>query len=73
MLTARGFAGVCGPTVIARVRQSTGHYTEAVEMIAGIMLVSAVLPFVIRPPKARNAESTNAATREPNPGMNPMR
>ena len=63
MLTAWGFAGVCGPTVIARVRQSTGHFTGALEMIAGIMLVSAVLPFVIRPPKARNAESTNAAIR----------
>ncbi len=73
MLTAWGFAGVCGPTVIARVRQSTGHFTGALEMIAGIMLVSAVLPFVIRPPKARNAESTKAATTEPNPALNPMR
>src|SRR2546427_6010855 len=36
MLTAWGFAAVCGPTLIARVRQSTGHYTEALEMIAGI-------------------------------------
>src|SRR5437016_3640962 len=60
MLTAWGFAAVCGPTLIARVRQSTGHYTQALEMIAGIMLVSAVLPFVIRPPKRRNAESANA-------------
>ena len=47
MLTAWGFAGVVGPTLIARVRQSTGHYTEALDIIAGIMLVSAVLPFVI--------------------------
>jgi OFA family oxalate/formate antiporter-like MFS transporter len=61
MLTAWGFAGVCGPTLIARARQSTGHYTEALELIAGIMLVSAVLPFVIRPPKSRATESDNAA------------
>jgi len=61
MLTAWGFAGVCGPTLIARMRQSTGHYTQALEMIAGIMLISAVLPLVIRPPKDRNAESTNSA------------
>ena len=51
MLTAWGFAGVLGPTLIAHVRQSTGHYTVALDIIAGIMLLSAVLPFVIRPPK----------------------
>jgi OFA family oxalate/formate antiporter-like MFS transporter len=73
MLTAWGFAAVCGPTLIARVRQSTGHYTEALEMIAGIMLISGVLPFVIRPPRDRNAESTKAATTQPNPALNPMR
>src|SRR5205807_5766060 len=64
MLTAWGFAGVCGPTLIARVRQSTGHYTQALEMIGGIMLISAVLPFLIRPPRARNAESVNTAIRQ---------
>ena len=73
MLTAWGFAAVCGPTLIARVRQSTGHYTEALEMIAGIMLISGVLPFVIRPPRDRNAESTKARIRKPNPALNPMR
>src|SRR5439155_26183853 len=73
MLTAWGFAAVCGPTLIAHVRQSTGHYTEALEIIAGIMLISAVLPFVIRPPRDRNEESTNAAISQPNPALNPMR
>jgi len=73
MLTAWGFAGVCGPTLIAHLRQSTGHYTQALEMIAGIMLISAVLPFVIRPPKGRNAETTNAPITQPNPALNPMR
>src|SRR5258706_4609925 len=70
MLTAWGFAGVCGPTAIAYVRQSTGQYTEARDMIAGIMLVSAVLPFVIRPPKRRNAEPGDAAANQPNPFTN---
>jgi OFA family oxalate/formate antiporter-like MFS transporter len=60
MLTAWGFAGVCGPTLIARVRQSTGHYTVALEMIGGIMLISAVLPFLIRPPRIRGTESNDA-------------
>src|SRR5258706_49692 len=65
MLTAWGFAGVCGPTLIAHVRQSTGHYNEALEIIAGIMLVSGVLPFAIRPPKGRNADSSDAAVNQP--------
>src|SRR6266700_340603 len=71
MLTAWGFAGVSGPTLIARARQSTGHYTEALEIIAGIMLISAVLPFVIRPPGSRNAESTDAGVNQPKRTQNP--
>jgi OFA family oxalate/formate antiporter-like MFS transporter len=61
MLTAWGVAGVCGPTLIAHVRQTTGYYTLALEMIAGIMLVSALLPLVIRPTKLQKAESTGGA------------
>jgi len=61
MLTAWGFAGVVGPTLMAQVRQRTGYYTEALDMIAGIMLLSTILPFVIRPPRTRSAEFTNAA------------
>jgi OFA family oxalate/formate antiporter-like MFS transporter len=61
MLTAWGLAGMLGPTLIASVRQSTGFYTEALEMIAGIMLVSGILPFLIRPPKSRNARNLRAA------------
>jgi OFA family oxalate/formate antiporter-like MFS transporter len=56
MLTAWGFAGVFGPVLIARVRQSSGHYTQALYVIAGIMLVSTVLPLITRPPKAEAAE-----------------
>jgi OFA family oxalate/formate antiporter-like MFS transporter len=50
MLTAWGFAGVLGPTLIAYVRQHTGHYTAALDAIAGIMVLSAAVPLVIRPP-----------------------
>jgi OFA family oxalate/formate antiporter-like MFS transporter len=50
MLTAWGAAGLLGPTLIAHVRQSTGHYTAALDLIAGIMLLSAVVPLLIRPP-----------------------
>jgi OFA family oxalate/formate antiporter-like MFS transporter len=68
MLTAWGFAGMLGPTLIAYVRQSTGYYTVALELIAGIMLLSAVLPFLIHSPTTRTAEATNRSKR-----LNPTR
>jgi OFA family oxalate/formate antiporter-like MFS transporter len=55
MLTAWGFASVLGPLLIARIRETTGHYSEALYIIAGIMLVSAILPLLVRPPKERSA------------------
>lgn len=50
MLTAWGFAGVFGPLLIANIRQNTGHYSEALYVIAGVMLVSAIIPLIVRPP-----------------------
>ena len=51
MLTAWGFASVFGPILIAHLRQSTGVYRGALHIIAVIMLLSAVLPLLTRPPK----------------------
>jgi OFA family oxalate/formate antiporter-like MFS transporter len=51
MLTAWGFAGVFGPLLIARIRQSSGHYSEALNVIAVVVLVSAILPLITHPPK----------------------
>jgi len=53
MLTAWGFAGVLGPTLIANIRQSTRHYSHALYVISGIMLCSAVIPLMVRPPYSR--------------------
>ena len=57
MLTAWGFAGVLGPTLIARIRQSSGHYAQALHVISIIALVSAILPLITRPPRAERAEA----------------
>jgi len=57
MLTAWGFAGVLGPTLIARIRQSTGHYSQALHVIAVIVLISAILPLITRPPQSDAAEA----------------
>jgi MFS transporter, OFA family, oxalate/formate antiporter len=44
MLTAWGVAGIVGPTLIARIRESTGAYSNALYVTSGIMLVSAIIP-----------------------------
>ncbi len=52
MITAWGFGGVLGPILISRIIDTTGSYTTAFYIIAGILLVSSILPFIVRPPKA---------------------
>jgi len=62
MLTAWGFAGVVGPALIAHLREQTGHYGQALHIIAIIMLVSTILPLIIRPPRRGGAEQKPAGT-----------
>jgi MFS transporter, OFA family, oxalate/formate antiporter len=52
MLTAWSFASVFGPVLIAHMRQSTGVYSGALHIIAVVLLVSVILPLIVRPPKA---------------------
>ncbi|MCU1294529.1 MAG: major facilitator superfamily 1 [Bryobacterales bacterium] len=52
MLTAWGFASVFGPILIANMRQSTGAYSGALHAIAAVLLISSVLPFLVRPPQS---------------------
>jgi MFS transporter, OFA family, oxalate/formate antiporter len=52
MLTAWGFAGMLGPLLIAYIRENTGGYSPALRIIGFIMLASAIIPFVVRPPAA---------------------
>jgi MFS transporter, OFA family, oxalate/formate antiporter len=52
MLTAWGFASAFGPLFIAHMRETTGSYSEALRVIAGVMAVSTVLPVLVRPPRA---------------------
>jgi OFA family oxalate/formate antiporter-like MFS transporter len=67
MLTAWGVAGIVGPTLIARIRESTGEYSTALYVISGIMLVSAVIPFIVRPPLSQQEAATTEAAPERSP------
>jgi OFA family oxalate/formate antiporter-like MFS transporter len=51
MITAWGFGGVLGPTLISYMYDATGSYAGAFYIIAGIMLLSSIIPFIVRPPK----------------------
>ena len=55
ILTAWGFAGILGPTLIASIRQRTGAYSEALVVISYIVLVAAIIPLIMRPPKSTAA------------------
>ncbi len=52
MLTAWGFASAFGPLFIAHMRETTGSYSGALRVIAGVMAVSTLLPVAVRPPQA---------------------
>jgi len=53
MLTAWGLASAFGPLIMAHMRQTSGSFVGALHVIAGVMAVSAILPMLVRPPKAR--------------------
>ena len=62
MITAWGFGGVLGPLLISRVVDATGGYQNAFYILAGLMLVSSVLPFIVRPPRrTESAPATEGA------------
>jgi OFA family oxalate/formate antiporter-like MFS transporter len=52
MVTAWGFAAAFGPTLVASVREATGRYQGALQWLALAMLISAVVPLLLRPPLA---------------------
>ncbi len=52
LLTAWSFASVAGPLYIAWMRETTGHYGGALRVIGIAMLISVVLPIIVRPPRA---------------------
>jgi OFA family oxalate/formate antiporter-like MFS transporter len=64
MLTAWGFASAFGPLLIAYLRQADGTYRGALHIIAGVMLVSAVLPVFVSPPRSVEAPQKRDAQRD---------
>ena len=55
MLTAWSFASAFGPLLIAKMYAQSGVYSGALHVIAIVLLVSLVLPVIVRPPKVATA------------------
>lgn len=51
MLTAWGAAGIMGPMLFARIRQSSGNYSEALVITAIGLAIALLLPLLAAPPK----------------------
>ncbi len=51
MLTAWGFASAFGPLMIAYMREQSGVYRGALQVIAAVMLVSTIVPLIVSPPR----------------------
>lgn len=57
ILLAWGVGGVVSPIMIAYLRQATGQYSTAISIIAGVMVVSLILPLIIRQPKGKETKT----------------
>jgi OFA family oxalate/formate antiporter-like MFS transporter len=64
MLTAWGLATLLGPLILAVSTDITGTYDLALYISAGIMLVSSVIPLVIKPPDSPQEEAEAGAEAE---------
>ncbi len=51
ILLAWGAAAIPSPILIAHLKQTTGRYDQAIEILAVVMLCAIVLPLVVRPPQ----------------------
>jgi OFA family oxalate/formate antiporter-like MFS transporter len=60
MLTAWSFGGVLGPVLISRIVDATGAYANAMYILAGLMVVSTIVPLIIRPPKTPQESGAGA-------------
>lgn len=62
MLTAWGFASAFGPMMIAKLREMGTSFGYGLHVIAVILLVSIVVPIVVRPPREKAAIPDAVAT-----------
>jgi MFS transporter, OFA family, oxalate/formate antiporter len=60
MLFPWAFAAALGPLLFAWLRETTGGYTEALYLIAGMLTIALVLPPLVSPPHGHKAAAESA-------------
>jgi len=55
ILLAWGAAAIPSPIMIARLHQATGRFDTAIYVVAGVLVVSLILPLIAKPPGATQA------------------
>lgn len=64
MLLPWAFPAAFGPLLFAYMRESTGGYTEALYLIAAMLIIAIILPLKVSPPPGHKvaAETTSVGT-----------
>ena len=52
IVTAWGFAGLIGPMIVARAKDLTGSFAGMLPIVASVLMVSVIIPFVTKKPTA---------------------
>jgi MFS transporter, OFA family, oxalate/formate antiporter len=47
VLTAWGAAGILGPTIVARIKDSTGSYSLTLQLFSGLFVIALILSFLL--------------------------
>ncbi len=60
MLLPWAFPAALGPLLFAYLRESTGGYTQALYLIAGMLTIAMVLPLIVSPPRGHKVPEETA-------------
>jgi OFA family oxalate/formate antiporter-like MFS transporter len=61
MMLPWAFPAAFGPLLFAYLRESTGGYTQALYLIAGILTLAMILPVMVSPPRGHKAATESTA------------
>ena len=61
MMLPWAFPAAFGPLLFAYLRESTGGYTQALYLIAGMLTLAIILPVMVSPPRGHKAATESAA------------